>query len=383
MLENLGNLKPAEKITAPNNFRPSVEFDGNEGTATTPGFSTEPNFDEFLADAGFDPAEIEVVGVPRTSRWQRYDGEWLTSYKFQFRKRNPVSNLPLLLAEAKKKIKVTPIKSPAEKCLVVLWTDLQVGKVDYRGGTEEFVSRVATMQSRLLALVKKQKPERIIFADLGDTIEGFDNAASTQQLRTNSLSIMEQVDLAATMAWQTIKQLAKYAPVTYASIGSNHCQWRVNKQVVGKPTDDWAIFIGRQLAKLANETDLPINFIEPQPHDESLAIDVFGDGFHILGLVHGHQAARPDDMGKWWRGQAFGKQAVADATLLIHGHWHHLRVTELGSTPRGTSRFIVMGTTLDNGSGWWKLRTGEDSVPGLTTLTLEKGVDYSGQVVKL
>lgn len=383
MSEILKNLKPAVKITAPANFRPGVEFDGSEGTATTPGFTTEPNFDEFLVDAGFDPAEIEIVGTPRTSRWQRYDGEWLTSYKFQFRKRDATLNLPFLLAEAKKKIKPTPIKAPAEKCLVVLWTDLQVGKVDYRGGTEEFLTRIATMQSRLLELVKKQKPERIIFADLGDTIEGFDNAASTQQLRTNSLSIMEQVDLAATMAWQTIKQLAKYSPVTYASIGSNHCQWRVNKQVVGKPTDDWAIFIGRQLAKLANETDLPINFIEPQPHDESLAVDVFGDGFHILGMVHGHQAGRPDDMGKWWRGQAFGKQAVADATLLIHGHWHHLRVTELGSTPRGTSRFIVMGTTLDNGSGWWKLRTGEDSVPGLTTLTLEKGVDYSGQVVKL
>lgn len=383
MSEILKNLKPASKITAPANFRPGVEFDGSEGTATTPGFATEPNFDEFLADAGFDPAEIEVVGIPRTSRWQRYDGEWLTSYKFQFRKRNLIVDLPLLLAEAKRKIKPTPLNATTEKCLVVLWSDLQVGKVDYRGGSEEFLQRIADMQFRLINLVKAQKPEQIIFADLGDTIEGFDNAANTQQLRTNSLSIMEQVDLAATLAWQTIKQLAKYAPVTYASIGSNHCQWRVNKQVVGKPTDDWAIFIGRQLAKLAAETELPIKFLEPQPHDESLAIDVFGDGFHILGMVHGHQASRPDDMGKWWRGQAFGKQAVADATLLIHGHWHHLRVTELGSTPRGTSRFIVMGTTLDNGSGWWRLRTGEDSVPGLTTLTLEKGVDYTGQVVKL
>jgi hypothetical protein len=383
MLKDLNNLKPAPKITAPANFRPGVEFDGSEGTATTPGFATEPNFDEFLADAGFDPAEIEIVGTPRTSRWQRYDGEWLTSYKFQFRKRNPVVDLPLLLAEAKRKIKPTPLKATTEKCLVVLWSDLQVGKVDYRGGSEEFLQRIADMQFRLINLVKAQKPEQIIFADLGDTIEGFDNAASTQQLRTNSLSIMEQVDLAATLAWQTIKQLAKYAPVTYATISSNHCQWRVNKQAIGKPTDDWAIFIGRQLAKLAQETDLPIKFVEPQPHDESLAIDVFGDGFHILGMVHGHQASRPDDMGKWWRGQAFGKQAVADATLLIHGHWHHLRVTELGSTPRGTSRFIVMGTTLDNGSGWWRLRTGEDSVPGLTTLMLEKGVDYTGQVVKL
>jgi hypothetical protein len=383
LLESLDNLKPAPKVTAPPNFRPGVEFDGSEGTATTPGFSTEPNFDEFLVEAGFDPAEIEIVGIPRTSRWQRWDGEWLTSYKFQFRKRDISVNLPLLIAEARRKAKASPLKKTTEKCLVILWTDLQVGKVDYRGGTEEFVSRMLTMQSRLVELVKTTKPERIIFADLGDTIEGFENTASTQQVYSNSLSIMEQVDLAATMAWQTIKQLAKYAPVTYASVGSNHCQFRINKQVVGKPTDDWAIFIGRQLAKLAKETNLPITFLEPQPHDESLAVDVFGDGFHILGLVHGHQASRPDEMGKWWRGQAFGRQAIADATLLIHGHWHHLRVTELGSTNRGTSRFIVMGTTLDNGSGWWRLRTGEDSVPGLTTLTLEKGVDYSGQVLKL
>ena len=85
----------------------------------------------------------------------------------------------------------------------------------------------------------------------------------------------------------------------------------------------------------------------------------------------------------WWRGQAFGRQPVADATLLIHGHWHHLRVTELGSTPRGTSRFLVMAPTMDNGSGWWRKMTGEDSVPGLGTLILEKGVDYTGTVYKL
>jgi hypothetical protein len=143
------------------------------------------------------------------------------------------------------------------------------------------------------------------------------------------------------------------------------------------------VFIGRQLARLAKEKGMNIRFLEPQPHDESLAIDVFDDQFHILGVVHGHQAKRPDMMGAWWRGQAFGKQPVADATLLVHGHWHHLRVTELGSTPRATSRFIVMAPTMDNGSGWWKKVTGEDSVPGLATLILEKGIDYTGTVYKL
>jgi len=171
--------------------------------------------------------------------------------------------------------------------------------------------------------------------------------------------------------------------ITYASVGSNHCQFRIGKQVIGKATDDWGVFIGRQLARLAKEKELNIRFLEPQTHDESLAIDVFDDGFHILGVVHGHQARRPDMMATWWRGQAFGRQPVADASVLVHGHWHHLRVTEMGSTPRGTSRFLVMAPTMDNGSGWWKKVTGEDSVPGLATFTLEKGVDFTGTVFKL
>jgi hypothetical protein len=366
------------------NFRPGVEFDGTEGTATTPGYAEAPNFDEFLADAGFNPDEIEIVGTPRTSRWQRYDGDWLTAYRFQFRKKTAGIDLPLLLAEAKKKAKVAKLVKPEARCLVVMWSDLQVGKVDYRGNSQSLIERVQLMQSRLMDLVKREKPEKVIFADLGDTVENFNNAAEMAQLQSNDLSIMEQVDLATTFAWQTLKMLAEKVPdVTYASVGSNHCQWRVNKQVVGKPSDDWGVFIGRQLARLAKEKSLPIKFLEPQPHDESLAVDVFGDGFHILGIVHGHQAKRPDAMGTYWRGQSFGRQPVSEASTLIHGHWHHLRVTEMGSTPRGTSRFLVMAPTMDNGSGWWRKVTGEDSVPGLGVFFLEKDIDFTGTVYKL
>jgi hypothetical protein len=58
-------------------------------------------------------------------------------------------------------------------------------------------------------------------------------------------------------------------------------------------------------------------------------------------------------------------------------------VLELGSTPRGTSRFWIQASTMDNGSGWWKLRAGEDSTPGLVTFMLEKGIDFTGTVYKL
>lgn len=384
----LDNLKPAPKVTAPSGYKPGVEFDGSHGTATTPGFATEPeNFDEFLLDAGLNPDKIDIIPPIRTSRWQQQkDGElvWLTAYRFTFRRKASGINLPLLLAESQKRVKLAPLKSTDPKCLVILWSDLQVGKVDYRGNSDALIGRVGLMQQRIIELIKREKPAKVIFADMGDVVEGFNNAASLGQLQSNDLSIMEQVDLATTFAWQTLKAIVKLVPdITYASIGSNHCQWRIGREAVGKATDDWGIHITRQLARLAGEMELPITFLEPQPHDESLAIDVFGDGFHILGMVHGHQVQRPEGMGDWWRKQAFGKQAVADATLLCHGHFHHLRVQELGSTNRGTSRHIIQASTLDNGSGWYRKTSGEDSVPGLVTFVLEQGVDFTGTIFKL
>jgi len=384
----LENLEPAKPVRTKSDVRPGIEFDGATGigAATTPGYLGEQtNFDDYLREAGFNPDEIEVTSDSiRTSRWQRYDGEWLTSYRFYFRRKTAIVNLPLLLAEAKRRVKPKPIVTTGNRAIVVLWSDLQVGKVDHRGGLAEFVDRVELMQSRLVALVKREKPNRIVFVDCGDTVEGFENKASTQQLVTNSLSIMEQIDLATAMAWQTIKQLVTLVPdVTYLSVGSNHCQWRVRGEQVGKKTDDWGIFIGRQLARLASEQELPIRFVEPQPHDESLCLDVFGDGVHRLGVVHGHQASNANAVADWWRKQAFGRQPVADASVLVHGHFHHLRVTELGSTLTGGSRFLVGAATMDNGSNWWRTSSGEDSQPGLVCFALEQGVDFTGTVWKL
>jgi hypothetical protein len=386
----LDNLEPASSVRTTKAVKPSLEFDGVEGQAVTPGYSEEPqNFDEFLRDAGMDPTDIDVIPPVRTSRWQRWDGEWLTSYRFTFRKRTSGIDLPLLMQEAKRKLGKPKLEKPEPRCLVVLWSDLQVGKVDYRGNSDSLLERVAIMQARLIEQVKREKPEQVIFADLGDTVENFYNAASANQHYTNDLSIMEQVDVATTLAWQTLREIAQLVPkVTYASVGSNHCQFRsANGKALGKPTDDWGVFIGRQLARLAHEVGADnIRFLEPQPWEESLSIDVFDDGYHVLGIVHGHQAARPEAVGDWWRKQTFGRQAVADASLLVHGHWHHLRVQELGSVDRGdklASRFIVMAPTMDNGSNWFRMNSGEDSIPGLATLILEQGRDYTGTVYKL
>jgi len=388
MLENL--VTPAPKIVAPEGWSPSVVFDGDGGEATLPAVEgdTPADIDGFLREAGIDPEQVEIVGEPRVSRWQvarpfPLEPAWHTAVKVRWRRKNSAVDLPLLYSLAKKtKPPVVKTVQPG-KALIVLWSDLQVGKVDHRGGVDALIYRVAETQVKLINKVKQVKPETIIFCDVGDTIENFGNAADMHQLQSNDLSIMQQVDLATSLAWDVLKNISKYAPVVYLSVGSNHCQWRVNKQRVGKTLDDWGIHIGRTLARLIKEVRLPITFYEPAQHDESLAFDVFGDKFHILGLWHGHQSPRPDQVPTWWRQQAFGKQPIHAATIGVSGHFHHLRVLELGSTPRGTSRFWVQASTLDNGSNWWRTTAGEDSQPGLVCFELVKGIDFTGTVWKL
>ena len=385
----LDNLEPAKKIEPTPFGRPGVIFDGSNGEATTPYAESPASFEEFLEAAGMNPEEFEVIGTPRVSKWQQKEGgEFLTSFRFTFRKRISGIDLPLLYSEAKKRVKnkgkSLQVKT-TDKALIVCWADSQTGKAnDIRGGTKELIERVHEKIALVDEHLKKNKYDRILFFNVGDSIEGFESGGNP--MRTNDLSLMEQVDLEATFEWELLKTLVKYAPVRAASVGSNHCAWRSGKKILGSPLDDWGIHIQRQLARLANEvgfTKEELSFYEPQPHDESLAIDVWEDGSFIAGLVHGHQAGgRPEQVAHWWRGQSHGDQAIAQADLLVHGHWHHVRITETGRR-NGRSRWIVMAPPLDAGSSWFRRTSGEDSDPGLLIIPLEKGKDFTGTVIKL
>ena len=375
----LENLEPAPKISAIPNFRPGIEFDGFEGEATTEGLPTQPNFDDFLRERGYSPDEYEVVGNSvRTSQWQKYDGDWLTSYRFTFRKKNKNIDLIALLAEAKK-AKPIITKGGDEKALVVCPADLQVGKVGSRGGTQELIARVYRSFTRIEAMAKAGKYERIYILDLGDIIESVSNKASLNQLEGNDLSPMQQVDYAASMMFNLIKRLVKYAPVTYGSIASNHCQNRVNGQQVGKPgLDDWGIVIAQQLRRLTTEHGWNVSYLVPQHYDEGFA---FQYGVNTVGVVHGHQTNRPENMATWWEKQSFGNQWSAACSLLLHGHWHHTSVRELGQHSAGGSKFIVMAPSSDNGSDWYRnAGGGSDASTGILTLELEKDRLFNGTI---
>jgi hypothetical protein len=74
---------------------------------------------------------------------------------------------------------------------------------------------------------------------------------------------------------------------------------------------------------------------------------------------------------------------VAAATIGVTGHFHHLRVQELGLGPNGNSRYWIQASTLDNGSNWFRLSSGEISVPGMTVFELGRSQPFNGSVWKL
>ena len=382
----LENLNPASKIEAPKDFRPALEFDGENGFAVTPAIpeGQVPDFEQFLLEQGFDPELYEVVGNPRTSRWQKYDESWLTSYRFNFRLKVREHDLKLLYSQAKKNLPKTPVTTNFEKVLVVMLADFQLGKSDNRGGLQEQLERLMAAFTAVERQAKRGKYAKVILADMGDIVEGFYNKASMQQTYTNQISQMQQVDLAITLIWDLVKRVANHATVSFASVASNHCQFRLNGQTVGLPgQDDWGIMIAKQIHRLSEETDMGVEVLIPNPHDESLAIDVFGDQFHILGLWHGHQSNRPEGVPSWWEKQAFGQQPVAAASIGLTGHFHHLRVQELGQHANGGSRYWIQGKTMDNGSSWYRLNSGSESLPGITCFELEKGKHFTGSVFTL
>jgi hypothetical protein len=380
----LENLEPAKKIAPPQNFRPGVEFDGTLGVATTEGLPEQPNFDDFLRERGYSPEEYEIVGnTVRTSQWQTYHGEWLTAYRFTFRKVAANVDLPALMAQAKRAKPIVTKKSDSETALVICPADLQVGKTGSRGGTPELIERVMQSFTKLERLAKGKKYERIFILDMGDIIESVSSKASMNQLDGNDLSVPQQTDLAASLMFELIKRMVKIAPVTYGSVASNHCQNRVNGQQVGKPgLDDWGIVILQQLRRLTTELNWDVQYLIPQPYDEGFA---FQYGVNTIGVVHGHQVSRPEGIPNWWKSQTFDDTSWSAAcNTLISAHFHHLRVTELVQHAKGGSKYWVQCPTSDSGSDWYRNSSGGgDSSTGILCLELDKQSLFNGSVIKL
>ncbi|MFC9280968.1 hypothetical protein [Streptomyces collinus] len=265
--------------------------------------------------------------------------------------------------------KTRPAVDTAERALVVVYADAQAGKVGRDGGTPELIARVADRFDELDDHVRDLKaigrgPTAAYWMDAGDCVENYENTA--QQAYTNDLTMTEMIRVHRRITFEGLDRLAgRFGRVVAATCGSNHGRVRRGREAVGPPSDDWGIEVLSQIADAyARNQDAygHVSFVMPERWRESVSLDVAGT---IVGLSHGHQYPRPDKAVDWWRGQTFGRQPIADADVLITGHFHHFRAQQAGN-----GRLWIQAPTLDNGSDWYTARSGEVSTSGLLVFSI-------------
>lgn len=353
-------------------WRPSNIGTANEAVVVSQPLVGNPSHDDVLRENGYPPEEWELVGDMNYNRRTLVSGESVTSYRFKVRRRTDTVDLPALFSAVERSRPSKVSEQGSKRALVVGWADPQTGKTGSRGGSPELVARVLDKREKLQRYIEEQGTTSAFFIDAGDSIEGFENTA--QQQFTNDLSLMDQLDLEATLEQKMIELLAAtHTEVSVVGVGSNHCAWRQGKGKLGKPADDWGLFIKRQL-KRAFDTNPDayghVKFYEPAEWDETIVIDVLGTG---VGVAHGHQKSSPDQIPNFWREQVHGAQPLAHADVLLTGHFHTFRLQPTGRSLRtGRSKWWLQLPTLDNGSDWYRNIKGEDSDPGLAVFVVDE-----------
>ena len=368
----------------PKGWEAGVTLDGDTGEVTsTPQTSDKiTDFSQILDELGIDSNEFEVVGPARISKWQQMvEGEFLTAYKFRIQRRNPEAfEMPTLMQEAKANYRATlrlkrtteiAVDRRKDRTLVVPFSDLQAGKVGSRGDSHALVERVMEKREKLREYINTQNCSEAVFLDGGDIVESFENTA--QQGFTNDLSIMQQLDLAGTLEQEFITLLAQtHDKVTVAGVPSNHSAWRKGKDTLGRPSDDWGLFLLKQIEKayqFAPGAYGHVEFQYPEEWRKSINIDVQGMG---IGLVHGEDSSLAQ-METWWAKQVHGNSPIADSDILITAHYHTLGLKPSGRSRRtGRQKYWIATPTLDNGSDWYANKAGSDSDPGLLAFVVDK-----------
>lgn len=263
-----------------------------------------------------------------------------------------------------------PASAGVERGLVLVYADPQAGKVDDQGGTAALAARVRDCLDQVddyLTDLRRvgRAPTEAAWVDAGDAIEGIDNTA--QQAHTNDLTTTQQIRAHRRFTFHGLEFLAARFPnVTATTCGSNHAMVRRGKERIGPPDDDWGIEVLSQVqdAFARNAKAFGhVRFAYPPAWKDTVRVDVAG---MPIAVAHGHQVPAGNVV-RWWKDQTFGDQPVAGARILITGHYHHFRAQDVGN-----GQLWLQAPTLDNGSSWYAMRTGEVSQPGMLVLTVTK-----------
>ena len=192
---NQGSDKANKNI--PEAWRPRSEIgtDGGFVVSTPRPDGNTPGAEEILREANLDPAEWAVISH-RRSRWQKYDGEWLESFRINVVPVNGSVEKDYDLAELLGTInKWKPGKvaeNKGELTAVYSIGDTQYGKDD----TPAIIDRVLRSLDEAVEhhkyLTKKYNIGQIALPQLGDCIEGM-TSQKGKVMGRHDIGVSEQV----------------------------------------------------------------------------------------------------------------------------------------------------------------------------------------------
>lgn len=361
----------------PSGFEPGIEYDASGGVLRslprTPG--DEPDHAELLAEFELDPAKWRITSL-RRSKWQRWDGEWLESFRATFVPTTGVHVVPIDdLLQTVAKWKPQPQKKSISNGLksnlayVVVLSDTQVGKID-GGGSDEIIANVLHKTDLAVERLKELRKagrniDTVYLPQLGDCIEGMNSQGGKHIWRTD-LDLTSQIRIYRRLLLHMVKQFAPLADhVVVPAIPGNHDEAvRVGNSMATSYTDSFALDAASAVQDaLADRDDFAhVKFVFPKYDTLTVTLDVAGT---VVGFAHGHQMR--GKAVEWWKNMAHGQQDIGEATLLLSGHFHHLRVEQSGR------KTWIQAPALDGGSTWFENSSGQAAPAGMLTLTIGNG----------
>lgn len=330
---------------------------------------TKADIDEAMIKRGFDPEQYEFSY--RFSEWQaqRGGGEIITMYAARASatpKRGNANKEALdvtELLEAVRDWKFEPVITNgfASADAVLAFADPQLGKTDLNGGTPETIEQIMGSFHAFVERIKEEKPTEVIFADLGDGLENFNNTSS--QRETNDMDLTSQVRALRRIQAEGLRMIRPYCKtLAHVSVPSNHGSVRIGpQQQASTASNDWGLEVSHQLEDVFEQTDLGVVFLRTAGlHD--ISTSWVTENFTSLGFTHGDQASQ-NQMPEWWMKQAFDWESrLRNVDLLLYGHHHNQTIVEVSE-----GRWAISCASSDRGSAWFTNRTGRSATSGMTT----------------
>jgi len=373
----------------PKGWEPGVRWSNStdSGTITTDATTTEPDaavWRELVADWGLDPETMEIVdGSIELIGWDSpvkatTTGEKirLKRYRARLRRRTGAEDTADVAELCKRAERRKPPRSvvdvdAAGRALVVALSDWQVGKGEGDGtaGTvDRIIASVGALTNRLRELKRLKRPVGVVYlVGLGDIVEQCTGHYPSQEFTTD-LNRREQMRVARRLILRYVDAVVDAGyPLVLTGVAGNHGENRRDGKAFTDPTDNDDLAVLEQVAEvLAANPDRYASVSTFLPSTLSMALDVCGVP---VGFTHGHVArggSHPvSKIENWWTGQVMGMQPVADARILVTGHYHHLIVSE------STGRTHFQCPAMDPGSQWWTQSTGQSSPPGVLTFVVD------------